>query len=464
MMLRTRMFLSILLVSLLTLFISSYYLINQSHMNNIAREQERSLNEYSFLKSSLENGIDFNTGDENLANLLSRYAQYYAERGIHLIVYRNKKPLFTDVADIIINDELINLTDDDYHIQVITAENKHYFFVSSTIEDDPDLILIYAREISKIYTARLQSILLSLVLVGVFLILLTFLSYRFSKWITRPLEVLNAGAASISDGAYSIRIPDRQDEFQALGNAFNQMASAVELRTTQLEDKSKELQVFIDDLSHEMNTPLTSIQGYSEFLLNANTSEEQKRKAAEVICQEAKRMKGIYTKLMDMTFFREHAAELAPTSIDDLFLELRDTFSLQLASQQVELIIQNSLATLSLDRSMIYILLSNLIKNSSQALPAGGVITLSGYHNGENAILEVSDNGYGIPNDKISEVMKPFYRVDKSRSRKTGGAGLGLSLCKSIAQQHHAELTIESEEGMGTSVKIIFYNFDTTSL
>jgi signal transduction histidine kinase len=178
---------------------------------------------------------------------------------------------------------------------------------------------------------------------------------------------------------------------------------------------------------------------------------------------EAKRMKDIYTKLMVLTLAREQEPEFTQVQIKDLFADLANSFSLQLQEQKVYLDMNTTLDVLLLDRTLIHMLLGNLIKNSLQALPQGGKISLKAYHSEKGPILEVSDNGYGIPEEKINEVIKPFYRVDKSRSRKTGGAGLGLSICKSIAKLHQADLKIESEVGKGTIIKIIFYNSVTTS-
>lgn len=457
--LRTKIFISILIVSLATLSISSFYLINRNHLDNITREQQRSVHEFDFLQATLENGLDFTLGDtDTLQLLLSRYAQYYAGRGIILMVYREGKPVYSDFSDVSQKNfqSLLSVPKGSKLAQVIEEKGKHFFFVTGRTSEADDMVLVYARDISGIYQSRTQSIYLTILLATFLIGLLSLLSFLFSRWITRPIEVLHQGANAVSQGDYSARIPDTKDEFNDLGTAFNHMASAVEARTQELERKAKELQTFIDDLSHEMNTPLTSIQGYSEFLMSANASEEQKQKSAAVIKQEAKRMKDIYTKLMALTFAREHDLEPVLIDIKELFEEIKDTFSPLLAGQNIECIVRNEIKDIRADRALLHMLLSNLVKNSIQALPQGGIIHMNAYLYDNNPVLEVSDNGHGIPEDKITEVTKPFFRVDKSRSRKTGGAGLGLSICKSIADLHHAEFIIESKEGTGTSIKLRF--------
>ncbi|MFT4143486.1 MAG: HAMP domain-containing sensor histidine kinase [Mobilitalea sp.] len=463
--LRTKIFISILIISLATLTISSYYLINRNHISNVQREKERSLNEFSFLINTLDNGINAQGTKEELKPLFVRYVEYYKTRGILLMIYDDKEPYVVDFPELseASYQPLLLVKEGTRQLQVIESENEHYFFVSGKLTKIRDYTIVYARNISNIYDLRLQSIYLSLLLTATLIVLLGFLSYRYSKWITKPIELLNQNAKDISLGNYSIRSIPTKDEFHTLGNAFNQMASSVEAHTAQLEEKAKELQEFIDALSHEMNTPLTSIQGYSEFLINANATENQKQKAATNIHLESKRMKDIYIRLMQLTLTRVQDLELSSVSIASLFHELEERFILQLSKQQITLNQQIGLHQITLDYTLILMLLSNLLKNSIQALPNGGAIAIKSYLLNTNPVIEVSDNGYGIPKDKINDITKPFYRVDKSRSRKTGGAGLGLSICKNIASLHNAEMVIQSKEGEGTSIQVIFYNSVTTS-
>jgi signal transduction histidine kinase len=464
--LQFKIFISILFVSLATLSASSYYLINRNHITNVNREQERSLNEFDFIETTLNNNVDFNASStETLKLVISRYGDLYAQRGIELMIFRDNTAFYSDFTVLSENrfSPMLSVQPGTNQVQIFSVEKQHFILVSGRLTSS-DYVFVYARDISDIYEARTQNIVLSLFLAAGLILLLSLLTYLYSGWITKPIILLNQGADAISKGNYQIRIPETKDEFNSLGVAYNQMASAIEGRTRELEEKARELQVFIDDLSHEMNTPLTSIQGYSEFLRNANATEEQKQKAVDTIRSESVRMKDIYTKLMTLAFAREHDPELTPVKILDLFNDIKNTFEPQLQEYHIVLNLQSSLDTLMADRTLIQMMISNLVKNSIQAIQKDGLIFLKSYLEGGNAVLEVSDNGCGIPKDKIDEVIKPFFRVDKSRSRKTGGAGLGLSICKSIADLHHAELSITSEPGKGTCIKVTFYNSVTTSL
>lgn len=463
--LRTKIYISILLVSLTTLTFSSYYIINSNHLSNIQREKERSLNEFTFLINTLDNGINTQNTKEELRPLLLRYIEYYKTRDIFLMIYNNNEPYLVNYPELkpIPYQPLLSVQEGMRMAQIFKQEGRHYLFVSGGLTKLNDLIILYARDISNIYEQRLQSVYLSILIATALILLLGFLSYMYSRWITRPIELLNHNAREISKGNYSVRSIPSKDEFHTLANAFNHMAEAVEVHTAQLEQKAKDLQEFIDNLAHEMNTPLTSIQGYSEFLINANASILQKQKATENIILESKRMKDIYTKLMQLTLTRVQDPELSSVAISELFHKLEDRFILQMKKHQITLEKKIEIHHITLDYTLILMLLSNLIKNSIQALPNGGSIILKTYLLDGNPVIEVADNGSGIPKDKINEITKPFYRVDKSRSRNTGGAGLGLSICKRIANLHNADIVIESDEGLGSKIQVIFYKSVTTS-
>lgn len=453
-----KIFLSILLLSLTTLFISTSFVISKSHISNIKREQERSINEFDLIKLSIQNNVDLNISSNNTIKIIAaRYGEYYGEKGIHLLLYHKGEFIYKG-SELIKQNELkhfLSVEPGTKTIQILEEGNRHYIVLSGVLLDTNQATLIYIRDIQSIYDAKHQSIQMSVALAFSFVIILGFFSYLFAKWVTKPIDSLHKGAIAISGGNYSVKIKRTNDEFGDVVNAFNDMAEAIENRTEQLEQKAKERQVFIDDLSHEMNTPLTSIQGYAEFLLSANATEEQKQKSAKNIYSEAKRMKDIYTKLMSITFAREQPIELTTIHVDTVLDEIIDAVSLQLVEKDIKLVQQIHLSEIRGDKTLIYMLLINLIKNSMQAMEDGGIIEIEAYEENNNSILSIRDNGIGIPKDKLEDIVKPFFRVDKSRSRKTGGAGLGLWICKDIVSLHHGELIIESELEKGTIVKII---------
>lgn len=450
-----KIFLSILILSLSALTISIVYIINRNHITSINREQERSLGEFELIGISLGNSLDFSgTSTDTLTVIMDRYGKYYSSRGISLGLYTEGQYVYNNISSL--NPDrykaLLSVKENEKIAQILRSDTQDYILISDLIADNA--VLLYARDISEIYESRSKSIRLYLILLLILTCFLGGFSYLYAKWITRPLNTLHKGAMAISSGNYDIHLSEKDKEFKDMAGAFNQMAKAVKDRTQELEEKARELQTFIDDLSHEMNTPLTSIQGYSEFLLSANAQEEQKRTAALYIHSESRRMRDMFSKLMVLSFAREHNIERQTYSCEELVEEVRQTFYQQMIKQNVNFTKEISADYLKVDKILFHMLLGNLIKNSLQAMEMGGSIHIKIYHQNDSSRIIITDTGMGIPEDKLKQVTRPFYRIDKSRSRQTGGAGLGLSICSKIVALHGGTMDIHSILGEGTSITI----------
>lgn len=450
-----KIFLSILVLSLSTLTISIAYIINENHIISINREKERSLGEFELIRISLSNSMDFSgTSTETLAVVMNRYGEYYKNRGIYLGLYMDGEYVYNNISSLKLGTykELLSVKENEKIAQVMHSDSRDYLLISDLADDNA--VLLYARDISEIYDARSNSIKLYSIMLVILTGFLGVFSFLYAKWITRPLNALHNGVMTISTGNYDISLSENNKEFRNLANAFNQMAKDVKDRTQDLEEKAKELQTFIDDLSHEMNTPLTSIQGYSGFLLSANASEEQKRTAAQYIHSESKRIRDMYSKLMVLSFAREHNIEREKYLCEEMVEELRQTFYSELIKQKISFTKEIAVDYLEVDKTLFHMLLCNVVKNSLQAMETEESIHIKIYRQNDFSKIMIKDTGIGIPKDKLEQVTKPFYRIDKSRSRKTGGAGLGLSICSKIVALHCGSMEILSTEGEGASVII----------
>ena len=145
--------------------------------------------------------------------------------------------------------------------------------------------------------------------------------------------------------------------------------------------------------------------------------------------------------------------------IDEVALSVRP----MLTQQNQHLIINVQPFSLYADKTLLQSMLYNLIDNARKASPSEGKILLQALIRDGRPILTVTDYGIGIPPEDLEQITKPFYMVDKSRSRQAGGSGLGLALCQEIAALHHAELKIQSELGKGTEVSVIFPSENETT-
>jgi signal transduction histidine kinase len=276
------------------------------------------------------------------------------------------------------------------------------------------------------------------------------------KRATKPVTELTAVTAEIAGGAYEKRVSaNRGDEFGALADSFNRMADSVEGHMARLVKAAEEKQQFIDDLTHEMRTPLTSILGYSEYLKNAKSTREERITAASHLHRMALRLNDLSDKLSQLTLLRGEDIALRPVNIRELFEALADMTSSELAARGLELDTAPDIARITGDETLLLSMLRNLVENAARASKSGAVITVRAYEE-DGPVIEVADTGCGMEQREIEKITAPFYRVDKSRSRELGGAGLGLSIVSQIAGLHRAKIEIGSEPGAGTTVRICF--------
>ncbi|MCI8494643.1 MAG: HAMP domain-containing histidine kinase [Lachnospiraceae bacterium] len=208
----------------------------------------------------------------------------------------------------------------------------------------------------------------------------------------------------------------------------------------------------IGSMSHELKTPLTAIKGYSETLLSVKLSQEQEEKALEYINRESGRLSRLSEKMMELTRLYEPECRIAleKVSVETLFATVKESVSHRLQEKNMILQMEGEFQDRNkmLDSDLMTSFLINLVNNSIMASEPESTI----YLGADEHSLWVRDEGCGIPSEEIDKVRKAFYRVDKSRSRKSGNMGLGLALCEQIAAVHHGIMVIESEVGTGTKI------------
>ena len=286
---------------------------------------------------------------------------------------------------------------------------------------------------------------------GVLLVFLL-LVYLLTALSLKPVETLQSGANAIASGQYETRIRIRQkDEIGALAKDFNAMADAVQQSIADLREQNARKQAFINDLSHELKTPVTSLLINSDTLLTRNISEQDKARALLRIHEQARWIERLSQKLMQLVLL-QNEVEKTPCPVRDLFDAVRETTEDALDAAGIRLETTCADETFLIDFDLLRSALVNLIDNARKASPSGSTIELRA-HSGE---ISVRDHGCGMPKDELSRITEPFYRIDKARSRKQGGSGLGLALVKEIASAHGAALVVESEPGQGTTVTIRF--------
>ncbi|WP_242145539.1 MULTISPECIES: two-component system histidine kinase PnpS [unclassified Bacillus cereus group] len=211
---------------------------------------------------------------------------------------------------------------------------------------------------------------------------------------------------------------------------------------------------FLANVSHELKTPITSIKGFSETLLDGAM---ENRKFCEhflhIILKESERMQDLIEDLLDLSKIEQQGFKLNMGNVDikDLLEDIK--MVLDKKAQDKEIMLQiDTMQHVSVigDSSRLKQIFINLIHNAIIYTPVGGTVSVSLFEDKQNAYVKVADTGIGISKEEIPRIFERFYRVDKARSRNTGGTGLGLSIVKHLVEAHHGMITVESKIGEGT--------------
>lgn len=215
---------------------------------------------------------------------------------------------------------------------------------------------------------------------------------------------------------------------------------------------------FVADVSHELKTPITSIMGYADTLLEGEYDKETQSKFLNVIATEARRMAKLVTDLLTLSKYDSKKAKVEETEFDlgELVKQCQEKLRFEIEKKQhnIECFVTASVPPVKADRYGIERVVLNILSNAIKYTPEKGNIKVYVGFVYNDAYIKVIDNGIGIPENDLSRIFDRFYRVDKARTREMGGTGLGLSIAKEILTQNKGSIDIKSEVGKGTEVVI----------
>lgn len=325
---------------------------------------------------------------------------------------------------------------------------------SVPVTGDKEYKLVLVRDISTLYEdMRSQAFFYFLVYLAMALAAVI-LIFMMTKKTLAPLQELQHAAQDISGGMLSRRARITAcNEIGEVAEAFNGMAQRIESQVEELATESERRRQMLGSFAHEMKTPMTSIMGYADSLLHVNLTEEQKERALRYIYGECGRLGRVNGKLMSLIgLYDNDSICMEVTSMQEVFETVAALEESNLRKKNLTLDISCQMETCFMDKDLMISLLVNLIDNAVKASREKDCISITAQGN----TIQVCDHGCGIPAEEIPRVTEAFYMVDRARSRKTGGNGLGLALCSRIAKLHGADLCIESRLGEGTKVAVVF--------
>lgn len=338
----------------------------------------------------------------------------------------------------------------------VAEDGKHLLQISGILETgSKDLQLEAMFDISSVY--HMRDMLFGVyrrvfvVVIGLGMVM----SLVVSKWLARPLKKLSVASREIASGNLKCRADvSSKDEVGMLASDFNKMADELERNINDLKNSVTRQEEFIGSFAHEMKTPMTSIIGYADILRSRDLSDDERREAANYIFSEGKRLENLSSKLLDLLVLKKKDFNLVKCRPARIVEDAAKTMAPILAKSCTKLEYSADDCVCLAEPDLVKTLLINLIDNARKAMNGGGVINVVSSASPEGFVIKVTDNGCGIPQDKIERLTEAFFRVDKSRSRAQGGAGLGLSLCSEIAELHNGSIMFDSAVGKGTTVTV----------
>ena len=465
----SKLFITVTLILCISLSLSGYLLISLSFQNAIEQEKSQALDQYQLTRFTLQSRLvslhmEQTIDKQVFSSFFSESLQPQTSNALLAVFSPEKKLLYSNYPEKY-DFSILGATNPDNLVYEIQPANDSYFLsiAGCLTRKNQTFYLIFGKNIDSAIQQRKQmehsfSIIYCTVCTLSLLALLL-----FSLLFSRPLKKMAFFAGKIAEGDYSSRIAIRtHDEFGELAVSCNHMADAIQESIEHLTRNAIQKEDFVASFAHELKTPLTSVIGYADMIYQKDLTKEETRNAAWYILDEGMRLEELSRKLMDLIVLERQTFILEELSARELLDNLAETLRPICEARKVTLQIEAADCYIRVEYDLFKTLLLNLADNAIKA--GSSAIVLSGKPVDAGYQIQVSDNGCGIPESEIDRVTEAFYMVDKSRSRKQHGAGIGLALVSQIAKLHQARLDFTSTLHVGTTVSITLPNCCTLLL
>jgi signal transduction histidine kinase len=270
-----------------------------------------------------------------------------------------------------------------------------------------------------------------------------------ARYVVNPLVRLTEATKKMAQGNFIIELSTkRKDEIGVLSTSFNEMAR-------ELGKLDQMRQEFVANVSHEIQSPLTSISGFSKALQQKQINEETRNRYLKIIEQESERLSRLGRNLLHLSHLQhdQHQLTLATYRLDEQLRNVVIGLEPQWSAKEIAFDIQLVPITVEADEDQLRQVWTNIIINGIKFTPVQGKITVEATIKNNQITISITDNGVGIPQEERKDIFKPFHKVDKSRDPSIKGNGIGLSIVKQIIDLHHGK--IEVSKGPGGGAKFI---------
>lgn len=274
---------------------------------------------------------------------------------------------------------------------------------------------------------------------------------QFLHPIIQAMKMMAEGNFNIDLSYYRNQFRERDD------HPYHQIVENINHMATKLGEMEEMRQEFISNVSHEIQSPLTSIRGFAHALKSDDLSHEERNHYLNIIEKESKRLSKLSENLLKLTSLESEHLSLEQNRyrLDHQLRRIILANEPLWAEKEINMDISLENIWIMADEELMDQVWINLIHNSIKFTPTGGTITVNGFQSESQLIVQIIDTGIGMEQDTLMHIFERFYKVDESRNRNAGGNGLGLSIVKKIIDLHNGEIQVQSEPGKGTEVTVV---------
>lgn len=459
-----KLYLSTLMVFLIFFNSGVFVIVSSQNSKALSQQKENLLTQQEYILQQIINDMTlvYESRPLGISMIISQYGNRYLNNGVLMQVKKGEELVWSSFGDSVDlkNNYLTN------RISEIKDINGYKFFVVECNLPSPfeSYGTVLAFPVQEFFDNWYNTIFVINILCCCVSAVTAFVLYGVLRRLTKPIQDLSEAAVQFGSGNLEVRIKRiTDDEIGETAHNFNIMAQQISSQMQTLAQSAQEKQNFIDDFSHEMRTPLTAIRGYSQYMQQARLTDEEYYSTLEIIDHNAYRLQNLSESMLALSLSeKEDDIVFCPVSIAEVLDNIKTAHQPRINDSNIKFEIAcGGDVFVNGDFALIESLIGNLADNAINACNANEFktdhyIKISAFADEEKIFITVEDNGIGMSDETVQKIHQPFYREDKARSRKNGGAGLGGAITKKITDLHNATLTYVSAVNVGTIATIEF--------
>lgn len=288
-----------------------------------------------------------------------------------------------------------------------------------------------------------------------FELIIIFIAYMARSYQKKLWDSILEALGKIASGDFNVNLEDKE-RMKHGDDPIGKLIGNINYVAAEMKELEKMRQEFISNVSHEIQSPLTSINGFAKAMKNIDLTEEERVRYLTIIETESERLSKISDNLLKLTSLESEHQPFEPISyrLDKQLQKVILAYEPQWLEKNIEMDIEFEEVTIEADMDLVRQVWTNIIGNSIKFTPEGGTIGVRVSVKEGEAVISISDTGIGLTEEEMERIFERFYKADKSRTAAKGGSGLGLSIVKRIIEMHHGKISVESTVGKGTTFEV----------